>query len=88
MPTARETSKTQTLRNTGRVFLPPLFLVGSKELVLKVPKRGQFHAAIRVTIGDVAIRVPKGALGRRTVSRRNFCDAELLAKRMRRNMPC
>ena len=24
--------------------------VGSKELVLKVPKRGQFHAAIRVTI--------------------------------------
>ena len=31
------------------VFLPPLLLVGSKELVLKVPKRGQFHAAIRVT---------------------------------------
>ena len=30
--------------------LPPLFLVGSKELVLKVPKRGQIHAAIRVTI--------------------------------------
>ena len=32
------------------VFLPPLLLVGSKELVLKVHKRGQFHAAIRVTI--------------------------------------
>ena len=32
------------------VFLPPLLLVGSKELVLKVPRRGQFHAAIRVTI--------------------------------------
>ena len=30
-------------------FLPPLLLVGSKELVLKVPKRGQFHSAIRVT---------------------------------------
>ena len=43
-PTARETSKTQTLRNTGP-FFPPLLLVGSKELVLKVPKQGQFHAA-------------------------------------------
>ena len=31
------------------IFLPPLLLVGSKELVLKAPKRGQFHAAIRVT---------------------------------------
>ena len=26
-------------------FLPPLLLVGSKELVLKAPKQGQFHAA-------------------------------------------
>ena len=32
------------------VFLPPLLLVGGKELVLKVPKRGQFHAAICMTI--------------------------------------
>ena len=31
-------------------FLPPLLLVGSQQLVLKVPKRGQFHAAIRVAI--------------------------------------
>ena len=31
-------------------FLPPLLLAGSKELVFKVSKRGQFHAAIRVTI--------------------------------------
>ena len=31
------------------IFLPPLLLVSSKELVLKVPKRGQFHTAIRVT---------------------------------------
>ena len=29
-------------------FLPPLLLVGSKELVLKVPQRWQFDAAIRV----------------------------------------
>ena len=32
----------------ARVF-PPLLLVGSQESVLKVPKRGQFHAAICVT---------------------------------------
>ena len=32
------------------IFLPPLLLVGSKELVLKVSKRAQCHAAIRVTI--------------------------------------
>ena len=52
MPTARETSKTQTkvLVKRRPVFLSPLLLVGSKELVWKVPKRGQFHAAIRVTI--------------------------------------
>ena len=30
--------------------LPPLLLVGSKESVLKVPKRGQFHAVICATI--------------------------------------
>ena len=46
------------------IVLPPLLLVGSKASVLKVPKRGQFHAAIRVT--------SQVALGRRTVSRRNF----------------
>ena len=53
------------------IFLPPLRLVGSKELVLKVPKRGQFHAAIRVTRKrcDSCAQV---ALGTRTVSRRNF----------------
>ena len=28
----------------------PLLLVGSKELVLKVPERGQFHAAIPVAV--------------------------------------
>ena len=62
------------------VFLPPLFLVGSKELVLKVPKRGQFHAAIRVTIWRCD-SCAQGALGKWTVSRWNFCDAESLAKR-------
>ena len=53
------------------IFLPPLLLVGSKELVLKVPKRGQFHAAIRMTRKrcDSCAQV---ALGTRTVSRRNF----------------
>ena len=62
------------------VVLPPLLLVGNKELVLKVPKRGQFHAAIRVTIWRCDL-CAQGALGRGTVSRRNFCDAESLAKR-------
>ena len=53
------------------VFLPPLLLVGSKELVLKVPKRGQFHTAIRVTRKgcDSCAQV---ALRTWTVSRRNF----------------
>ena len=51
-------------------FSSPLLLVGSKELVLKVPKGGQFHAAIRVTRKrcDSCAHV---ALGTRTVSRRN-----------------
>ena len=51
--------------------LPPLLLVGSQELVLKVSKQGQFHAAIRVTRKrcDSCAQV---ALGTRTVSRRNF----------------
>ena len=30
-------------------FFPPLLPVGSQEWVSKVPKRGQFHLAIRVT---------------------------------------
>ena len=52
------------------IFLPPLLLVCSKELVLKVPKRGQFHAAIRATRKrcDSCAQV---ALGTRTVSQRN-----------------
>ena len=40
--------KSTNLAKDRPVFLSPLLLVGSKELVLKVPKRGQFHA-IRVT---------------------------------------
>ena len=53
------------------IFLPPLLLVGSKELVLKVPKRGQFHAAIRVT-RERCDSCAQVALETRTVSRRNF----------------
>ena len=53
------------------IFLPPLLLVGSKDLVLKVPKRAQFHAAIRVTRKrcDSCAQVAQGT---RSVSRRNF----------------
>ena len=47
MQTACETSKTQTLRNKGPVF-SPTSPVGSQESVLKLPKRGQFHATVRV----------------------------------------
>ena len=72
--------KNANLAKHRPVFLPPLLLVGSNKLVLKVPKRGQFHAAIRVTIWRCD-SCAQGALGRRTVSRRNFCDAESPAKR-------
>ena len=53
------------------IFLPPVLLVGSKELVLKVPKRGHFHVAIRVTRKrcDSCAQVAQGT---QTVSRRNF----------------
>ena len=53
------------------IFLPPLLLVGSKELVLKVPIRGQFHTAIRVT-RKRCDSCAQAAQGTRTVSRRNF----------------
>ena len=42
--------KNTNLAKHRPVFLHPLLLDGSEELVLKVPERGQFHAAIRVTI--------------------------------------
>ena len=42
--------KNTNLAKHRPVFLPPLLLVGGKELVLKVPKEGQFHAASRVPI--------------------------------------
>ena len=65
----------RNVKNTNiakhRPIFPPLLLVGSKELVLKVPKRGQFHAAIRVTRKrcDSCAQVAQGT---RTVSWRNF----------------
>ena len=61
-------------------FSSPLLLVGSKELVLKQPNRGQFHAAIRVTTKRCD-SCAQWALERRTVSRQNSWDAESLAKR-------
>ena len=73
----------RNVRNTNPAKQRQLLPIGSQESVLKVPKRGRFHVAIRVTTkrcGSCA----QGALGRWTswtVSRRNFCDAESLAKR-------
>ena len=66
----RNVKNTYLAKKHRPVFLPPLLLVGSRELVLKVPKQGQFHAAIRVTRKrcDSWAEV---ALGTRTVSRRN-----------------
>ena len=71
--------KTKTLRNKAP-FIFPLLLVGSQESVLKVPKRGQFQAVIRVTTNRCN-SCAQGELGRRTVSQQNFCDAESQAKR-------
>ena len=59
---------------------PPLLLVGGQESVLQAPKRGQFHAVIRVT-PKCCDSCAQGALGRRALSRRNFSDAESLAER-------
>ena len=53
--------------------------LGSQESVLRVPKRGQFQAAIRVTTKR-RDSCAQGAPERRTVSWRNFCDAESLAR--------
>ena len=47
MPTARNTSKHKPCET--KAHFSPLLPVGSQESVLKVPKRGQFHTAIRVT---------------------------------------
>ena len=53
-----------------KALLPLLLSVGSSESVLKVPKRGQFHDAIRVTTKRCD-SCAQGAPGRRPVSRRN-----------------
>ena len=53
----------------ARVF-SPLLLVDCQESVLKVPKRVQFHAAIRVT-PKCCDSFAQGALGRQTAPRRN-----------------
>ena len=54
------------------------------ESVLSVPKRGQFHAAIRVTIKRCD-SCAQEALGSLTVSQQNFCDAGSLVKRYGEN---
>ena len=77
MRTARETLKTQTYETKT---LLSLLLDGSQESVLKVPKRGQCHAAIRVTT-PCCDSCAQGAIASRMVPQRNFCDAESLAKR-------
>ena len=65
---------------TKPCFLFPHFLpVCSQTSVLKVPKRGKFHAAIRVT-PKRCDSCAQGAPGRRTASRRNFCDAVSLVR--------
>ena len=73
-PTKRQNTN---LAKQSPVFVLPTFPVGAQE---SGPKQGQLHAAILVT----SIRCDscaQGALPRRMVSRRNFCDAESLAKR-------
>ena len=63
----------------------PLLPVGSPESVLKVPKRGQFPAATRVTTKHCDSCV-QGALGRRmvsTVSWRNFLAMRNRWRRLR-----
>ena len=75
MPMAPETSKTKTLQSKGPWLFFPLIPVGRQESLLKVPERGQFHAAIRVT-PKRCDSYAQGALGKRTVSQRNLCDAE------------
>ena len=66
--------KPKPCKTKARSFFP-LLPVGSQESVFKVPKRGRSHAAIRVTPKHCDSCV-QGALRKRTVSRRNLCDAE------------
>ena len=68
------------------IFLHPLLLVGSKELVLKVPKRGQFHAAIRVTRKrcDSCARVAQGT---QTGIAAKLLRCGIASEALRRNMP-
>ena len=58
------------------------FPVGSQESVLKVPKRGQFHAAIRV-----ATKRCDSCMCPRSSKEMDGIAAGSLAKRLRRNLP-
>ena len=70
----------RNFKNANAAFFPQFSVLVVRKLVLKVPKRGQFHVVIRVTTKRYDSCAQR-ALGRRTVSRQNFCDAESLAKR-------
>ena len=63
--------KNANLAKHRALFFSPFLPVGINESVLRVRKRGQFHAAIRVT-RKRCDSCAQGALRRRTVSRRNF----------------
>ena len=68
------------------VFLYPLLLVGSKELVLEVPKPRAISCCD--SCDNLTLRfVCQRKLGRGTVSRRNFCGCGSASEALRRNMP-
>ena len=86
MPTARRNVKNTNIAKHRPIFLPPILLVGSEDLVLKVPKRGQFHAAIRVTrkrcdsCAQVALLAPDGIAAK-------LLRCGIASEALRRNMP-
>ena len=67
-------------------FLTPLLLVGSKELVLKVPKRGQFHGAIRVTSFTLRFVCPSCIRDTDGIAAK-LLRCGIASEALRRNMP-
>ena len=76
--------KHQTLAKQRPVFVPTSPCC--QESVLKVPKRGQFHAAIRVTPRRCDSSV-QGALGKQMVSRRKLVRCGIASDVLWRNEP-
>ena len=62
----RNVKNTNLAKHRAVFIFLAILPVGSKESVLKVPKRGQFHAAIRVTTKRCD-SCPQGTLGIRTI---------------------